>query len=50
LLREIIEQVLPPDDWIEHAKAIRAQWIASGTPFGERFGILVRELAARSKR
>jgi uroporphyrin-III C-methyltransferase/precorrin-2 dehydrogenase/sirohydrochlorin ferrochelatase len=50
LVREIIEHVLPADDWIQHAKAIRAQWIADGTPFGERFGLLVRELAARAKR
>lgn len=49
LVREIIEHVLPPDDWVEHAKELRARWIASGTPFGERFGLLVRELAARSK-
>jgi uroporphyrin-III C-methyltransferase/precorrin-2 dehydrogenase/sirohydrochlorin ferrochelatase len=49
LVREIIEQVLPPDDWIEHAKEIRARWIASGTPFNERFGLLVKEFAARSK-
>jgi siroheme synthase-like protein len=49
LVREILEDVLPPEDWVEHAKAIRARWIASGTPFGERFGELVRELAARHK-
>jgi uroporphyrin-III C-methyltransferase/precorrin-2 dehydrogenase/sirohydrochlorin ferrochelatase len=49
LLREILEHVLPPDEWVEHAKAIRARWAASGTPFGERFGLLVKELAARSK-
>jgi siroheme synthase-like protein len=49
LLREIIEQVLPPEDWVEHAKATRARWAASQTPFAERFGDLVRELAARRK-
>ena len=47
LLREIIEQVLPEPDWIEHAKALRARWIASATPAGGRFGELVRELARR---
>jgi siroheme synthase-like protein len=47
IVREIIEQVLPGDDWVEHAKRLRAQWIADGTPMGERFGSLVRELKQR---
>lgn len=47
LVREIVERLLPPDDWIDHAKRLRAQWIDQGTPAGERFGELVRELAAR---
>ena len=49
LVREIIEQVLPGDAWIEHAKALREQWIADGTPVGERFGSLVRELRDRAR-
>jgi siroheme synthase-like protein len=49
LLREIIEQALPGDAWIEHAKALREKWIADGTPMGERFGSLVRELKERAK-
>jgi siroheme synthase-like protein len=49
LLREIIEHVLPEDSWVEHAKELRAKWIASGTPTGQRFADLVRELAARRK-
>lgn len=49
LLREIIEQVLPGDAWIEHAKALREKWIADGTPIGERFGSLVRELKERAQ-
>ena len=49
LLREIIEQVLPGDAWIEHAKALREKWIADGTPMGERFGSLVRELRERAR-
>jgi siroheme synthase-like protein len=49
LLREIIELVLPEDAWVEHAKRLRARWIASGTPTGERFADLVREFAARKK-
>jgi uroporphyrin-III C-methyltransferase/precorrin-2 dehydrogenase/sirohydrochlorin ferrochelatase len=49
LVREIIEQVLPGDEWIEHARALRERWIADGTPIGERFGSLVRELKERAK-
>jgi siroheme synthase-like protein len=49
LLREIIEQVLPGDTWIEHAKALREKWTVDGTPMGERFGSLVREFKERAK-
>lgn len=48
LLREIIEQVLPGDSWIEHARALREKWIADGTPMSERFGDLVRSLKERA--
>jgi siroheme synthase-like protein len=48
LVREIIEQALPGDDWVAHAKALRAKWQADGTPMGDRFGALVREFKARS--
>jgi uroporphyrin-III C-methyltransferase/precorrin-2 dehydrogenase/sirohydrochlorin ferrochelatase len=50
LLREIIEQVLPPADWVARAKELRAEWIASGTPAAARFGELVRDFAARAGR
>ena len=49
VLREIIEQILPGDSWVEHAKALREKWIADGTPVGERFGALVRDLKERAK-
>jgi len=49
VVREIIEQVLPGPDWVEHAKALRRRWIADGTPMGERFGSLVRDLKDRSR-
>jgi siroheme synthase-like protein len=49
VLREIIEQVLPGDAWVEHARALREKWIADGTPVGERFGALVRDLKERAK-
>lgn len=49
LVREVIEHVLPSDAWVEHAKKLRARWLAAGTPMGERFGELVRELARLPK-
>jgi len=49
LVRELVEQVLPGDEWIEHAKRLREKWLATGTPPGERFGQLVRELKERAK-
>jgi siroheme synthase-like protein len=49
LLREVIEEVLPHPDWVAHARALRAEWIASGKPMGERFADLVRQLASRPK-
>jgi len=47
LLREVIEQVLPGDAWVERAKQLRARWLADGTPMGERFPELVREITRR---
>ena len=44
LLREIIEHVLPGEAWVEHAKALRAKWLAEGTPMVDRFAQLVREI------
>ena len=43
LLREILEQVLPEDRWIEAARALRRRWRAEGTPMASRFAELVRE-------
>jgi siroheme synthase-like protein len=48
IVKELIEQVLPGPDWVEHARALRARWIADGVPMGERFGALVRALKDRS--
>ena len=42
LVREIIEQVLPDDEWIEAARALREKWRAEGTPMKSRFAELVR--------
>jgi uroporphyrin-III C-methyltransferase/precorrin-2 dehydrogenase/sirohydrochlorin ferrochelatase len=47
LVRDIVEQVLPGDEWVAHAKALREKWLADGTPMGERFGALVRDLQRR---
>ena len=48
LVREIVEQVLPAPEWVEHAQRLRARWLAEGTPMADRFAELVRELAARA--
>jgi siroheme synthase-like protein len=47
LLREVIEHVLPGEAWIDRAKELRARWLADGTPMGERFPELVREMTRR---
>jgi siroheme synthase-like protein len=44
LVREVIEHVLPSEDAIADAQRLRAKWLASGTPIGDRFDELVREL------
>jgi siroheme synthase-like protein len=44
LVREVVEQVLPSDAWVEHAKRLRAKWLAEGTPTGDRFAELVRAI------
>lgn len=49
LVREILEQVLPGEDWIVEAKKLRAKWKAEQTPVGQRFGELVAVFAARAK-
>jgi siroheme synthase-like protein len=49
VVREIVEQVLPGPDWVEQARALRRRWVADGTPVGERFGDLVRQLKDRPK-
>ena len=44
LVREVVEHVLPGQDWVEHATRLRAKWLAEGTPMGDRFAELVREV------
>lgn len=48
LLREILEQVLPDQDWVEAAAKLREKWRAEKTPMAERFPELVRAFKARA--
>ncbi|MBV9950209.1 MAG: bifunctional precorrin-2 dehydrogenase/sirohydrochlorin ferrochelatase [Myxococcales bacterium] len=48
LLRELIEQILPAEGWVEEAGRLRARWLAEGAPMGDRFAELVRTFAARA--
>lgn len=49
LVRELVELVLPGQEWVEHARQLRERWKAEGTPMQDRFAELVREFAARAK-
>jgi siroheme synthase-like protein len=48
LLREVIEQVLPGETWVEHATRLRARWLSQGTPIADRFAELLREFKERA--
>jgi uroporphyrin-III C-methyltransferase / precorrin-2 dehydrogenase / sirohydrochlorin ferrochelatase len=48
LMREIIEEILPADEWIEHARRLRAKWRAERTPMGNRFAELVKAFRDRA--
>ena len=47
LLREVLEQVLPDEGYVEAARALRERWKAEGTPMASRFGELVATFKAR---
>ena len=49
LLREMIEELLPAEDWVGEAKALRAKWLAEGTPVGGRFAELVKAFKHRGR-
>ena len=49
LVREMVEQVLPGEEWVAHAQQLRERWKSEGTPMADRFAELVRELAARER-
>jgi uroporphyrin-III C-methyltransferase / precorrin-2 dehydrogenase / sirohydrochlorin ferrochelatase len=42
LLREVLEQALPAEDWIEAARALRERWRTDKTPMASRFAELVK--------
>jgi uroporphyrin-III C-methyltransferase/precorrin-2 dehydrogenase/sirohydrochlorin ferrochelatase len=46
LLREIVEQLLPEERYVEIARDLRKRWKAEGTPMGSRFAELVAALKA----
>jgi siroheme synthase-like protein len=49
LLREILEQALPDEGYMEAARALREKWKAEKTPMTSRFGELVAAFKARAK-
>jgi uroporphyrin-III C-methyltransferase/precorrin-2 dehydrogenase/sirohydrochlorin ferrochelatase len=49
LLREILEQILPDEEWVSAAETLRAKWRAEGTPMGSRFGELVKTFREHAK-
>lgn len=50
LLREILEQVLPDEDWVKAATLLREKWRAEGTPMSARFGELVKAFQEKARR
>ena len=46
LMREVIEAALPPEQWVERARALRKKWKDEKTPMGERFSALVRAIVS----
>jgi len=49
LLREVIEQALPAEDWIDAARALRETWKRDGTPMASRFPDLLRAFKERAR-
>ena len=48
LLREVLEQALPEEDWLDQAKALRERWKREGTPMTSRFAELVKAFKERA--
>lgn len=47
LLREMLEQILPDEGYVEAARALREKWKREGTPMASRFGELVKTFKER---
>ena len=47
LLREILEQILPEQTYVEAARTLRARWKRDATPMKSRFPQLLQELTAK---
>jgi siroheme synthase-like protein len=50
MMREVLEQALPDESFVEAARALREKWKADKTPMSSRFGELVQAFKARSSR
>jgi siroheme synthase-like protein len=48
LMREVLEQMLPDEGFVDAARALREKWKAEKTPMGSRFGELVLTFKERS--
>lgn len=48
LLRELLEQMLPEEGYLEAARALREKWKADKTPMASRFGELVAAFKSRT--
>ena len=47
LMREVLEQALPDEGFVEAARALREKWKAARTPMGSRFAELVAAFKER---
>ena len=47
LLREVLEQALPDEGFVEAARALREKWKADKTPMASRFGEMVQAFKER---
>lgn len=48
LLREVLEQALPEEGFVDAARALREKWRTEKTPMASRFGELVRAFKERT--
>lgn len=48
LFREVLEQALPEEDWVEAARGLRDKWKRDATPMTSRFAELVRAFKDRA--